>query len=60
METVHTFKFGEIEVMLRKHVIEKTMNSMLESKEVRATVPYGDYKVTIRDMPEEIEDETVE
>lgn len=52
METVHKFDYHEIEKMLERYVLEKTMDSMLENKKVGASAPYGDYVVKIKDIPD--------
>ncbi len=50
METVTKFTYEEVQEIIKEHVRDRTMNSMLKNREIRASAPYGEYKVTISEI----------
>ena len=50
MENVTTFTYEDVQEIIKEHVRDRTMNSMLENREMKASAPYGEYKVTISEI----------
>ena len=57
MKTVTTFNYHEVENILLDYVKDRTLDFALKEKEITASAPYGEYKVTISEKPEPEEKE---